>query len=282
MEVPMPRTVSVAGKEYGGQLFLIAGPCIAESEALCVEVAEKTAKLCGNLNIDYIFKASFDKANRSSISSERGPGLQKGLEMLAAVKEKAGVSVLSDIHEPGQAIEAAKVLDVLQIPAFLCRQTDLLKAAAQTEKPVNVKKGQFMAPWDMQNVVDKLRRFGASGIVLTERGSSFGYNRLVTDMTSIPLMQRLKDNEGRNYPVVIDATHSVQMPGGLGVKSGGASKFIKHIALAGLAAGADGLFLEVHTEPDKAPCDADNMLPLSSLEKLLKKALAVYKAVREQ
>jgi len=278
----MPRTVSVAGEEFGGRMFLIAGPCIAESEALCVEVAEKTAELCGKLGIDYIFKASFDKANRSSVSSERGPGLEKGLEMLAAVKEKAGVPVLSDIHEPGQAKDAAKVLDMLQIPAFLCRQTDLLEAAAKTGKPVNVKKGQFMAPWDMQNVVDKLRHYDTSGIVLTERGSSFGYNRLVTDMTSIPLMARIKDKDGRSYPVVIDATHSVQMPGGLGVKSGGAGMFIEHIALAGIAAGADGLFLEVHPKPKEALCDADNMLPLSSLEARLKKALAVYRAVREQ
>jgi 2-dehydro-3-deoxyphosphooctonate aldolase (KDO 8-P synthase) len=278
----MLRTASVAGKEFGGRLFLIAGPCIAESEALCVDVAMKTAKLCGKLGIDYIFKASFDKANRSSADSERGPGLKRGLEMLTAVKEKAGVPVLSDIHESGQAVEAAKVLDMLQIPAFLCRQTDLLEAAAKTGKPVNVKKGQFMAPWDMNNVVDKLHNYGASGIMLTERGSSFGYNRLVTDMTSIPLMQRIKDSEGHNYPVVIDATHSVQMPGGLGVKSGGASMFIEHIALAGVAAGADGLFLEVHPEPKEASCDSDNMLPLSSLEPLLKKGLAVYKAVREQ
>jgi 2-dehydro-3-deoxyphosphooctonate aldolase (KDO 8-P synthase) len=272
----MARIVSVAGKEFGGRLFLIAGPCIAESEALCVEVAGETAGLCGKLGIDYIFKASYDKANRSSGSSERGPGLEKGLEMLAAAKEKAGVPVLSDIHESGQAVEAAKVLDVLQVPAFLCRQTDLLEAAAKTGKPINVKKGQFMAPWDMQNVVDKLTSAGAAGIMLTDRGTTFGYNTLVNDMRGIPQMQEF------GHPVVIDATHSVQLPGGKGTSSGGQREFVEAIALAGIAAGADGLFLEVHPEPNKAPCDADNMLPLTSLETLLKKALAVYKAVREQ
>ncbi len=272
----MPRTVTVAGKEFGGRLFLIAGPCIAESEDLCVNVAKETAALCEKLGIDYIFKASFDKANRSSVSSERGPGLEKGFEFLATVKEKVGVPVLSDIHGPGQAAEAAKVLDVVQVPAFLCRQTDLLKAAAQTGKTVNVKKGQFMAPWDMRNVVSKLTTAGAAGIMLTDRGTSFGYNALVNDMRGIPQMQEF------GYPVVIDATHSVQLPGGKGTSSGGQREFVETIALAGVAAGVDGLFLEVHPEPDRAPCDAENMLPLSSLEKLLKKALAVYKAVREQ
>ncbi len=271
----MSRTVSVAGREFGKELFLIAGPCVVEDEALCLEVAEAASDLCEKYNVDYIFKASFDKANRSSIDSERGPGLEKGLAILSAVREKAGVPVLSDIHFPEQAEPAAQVLDILQVPAFLCRQTDLLLAAAGTGKPVNVKKGQFLAPWDMENVLKKLESGGAAGIMLTERGTCFGYNNLVTDMRAIPDMQRF------GHPVVIDATHSVQLPGGRGKSSGGQRRHVETIALAGIAAGADGLFLEIHPEPDSAPCDPENMLPLSGLDALLEKALAVYEAVRQ-
>ena len=271
----MAGIVKVAGREFGGRLFLIAGPCVAESEDLCIEVAEAVSVICQKYDVDYIFKASFDKANRSSTGSERGPGLEKGLGILAAVREKAQVPVLSDIHLPEQAQIAAPVLDMLQIPAFLSRQTDLLEAAAKSGKPVNVKKGQFLAPWDMENVVKKLEAGGSAGIMLTERGTSFGYNNLVTDMRSIPVMR------GFGCPVVIDATHSVQLPGAAGTHSGGQREFVQTIALAAIAAGADGLFVEVHPEPAKAPCDSENMLELSSLEELLRKALAVYEAARE-
>jgi 2-dehydro-3-deoxyphosphooctonate aldolase (KDO 8-P synthase) len=271
----MSGTITVTGRKFGGKLFLIGGPCVIEDEALCLSIAKEAADICNNLGIDYIFKASFDKANRSSIDSERGPGLEKGLEILKTVKEKAGVPVLTDIHLPGQAELVAQVVDILQIPAFLCRQTDLLEAAAKTGKPVNVKKGQFMAPWDMENVVKKLQSAGVAGIMLTERGSSFGYNSLVTDMRSISQMQEFE------CPVVIDATHCVQLPGGRGASSGGQREYVQAIALAAVAAGADGLFLEVHPEPDKAPCDPDSMLQLGKLEALLKKAKAVYEAVRE-
>ena len=276
----MARTVTVAGNDnFGNRLFLIAGPCLAESEELCIEVAGAASDLCDKYDIDYIFKASFDKANRSSIDSERGPGLEKGLEILSAVREKTGAPVLSDIHIPEQAAPAAEVLDVIQIPAFLCRQTDLLLAAAKTGKPVNVKKGQFMAPWDMENVVRKLEVGytevkAHSSIIITERGSTFGYNTLVTDMRNIPKMQH-------RCLVVIDATHSVQLPGGQGLVSGGESRYVGTIALAGIAAGADGLFLETHPQPEKALCDPDSMLKLENLDKLLEKAVAVYDAVRQ-
>ncbi len=270
----MTASIRIASREFGGRLFLIGGPCVIEDEALCLEVANKACEICQDLGLDYIFKASYDKANRSSIDSERGPGLQKGLEILATVKSKAGVPVLSDIHLPGQVEAASKVLDVLQVPAFLSRQTDLLAAAAKSGKPVNVKKGQFLAPWDMSNIVRKLEANRAAGIMLTERGSCFGYNNLVNDFRSIPIMKQL------GYPVVIDATHSVQLPGGLGASSGGQREHVETIALAGIAAGADGLFLEVHPAPDSAPCDSANMLPLARLEPLLRKALLVYEAVR--
>jgi 2-dehydro-3-deoxyphosphooctonate aldolase (KDO 8-P synthase) len=272
----MARIVEVAGRKIGGRMFLIAGPCIAESEELCLEVARSVSDLCAKYEIDYIFKASYDKANRSSVESERGPGLEKGLEMLAAVREKAEVPVISDVHLPREVESAARVLDMLQVPAFLCRQTDLLEAAAESGKPVNVKKGQCMAPWDMANVVQKLAAKKAAGIMLTERGSCFGYNNLVVDPRSIPEMKKLG-----KYPVVIDATHATQLPGGEGKKSGGKRRWIEPIALAALAAGADGLFLEVHPNPEKAPCDADSMLKLDDLDELLGKALAVYDAVRE-
>jgi len=271
----MAKTVDVAGQEIGAQFFLIAGPCVIESEQICIDIAGGVSDICAKLDIDYIFKSSFDKANRSSIDSFRGPGLEKGLEVLAAVKEKMGVPVLTDIHIPNQASQVASIVDVLQIPAFLCRQTDLLETAAKTGKPVNVKKGQFMAPWDMENVVTKLRQLGASGIMLTERGTSFGYNNLVTDMRSIIEMKRFGD-----CPVIIDATHCVQKPAANGKVTGGEKSWIEPIALGAIAAGADGMFLEVHPEPEKAKCDADSMLALDKLEALLNKAMAVYEAVR--
>ncbi len=246
-----------------GPLFVIAGPCVIESAELCAEVAGEMKGLCERLGLPYIFKASFDKANRTSLSSFRGPGLDEGLDVLARVKKATGVPVLTDIHEPDQAEAVAKVADILQIPAFLCRQTDLIVAAARTGRPVNIKKGQFLAPWDMRPIVEKVESEGNRTIILTERGSSFGYNNLVVDMRSIPLMRAL------GYPVVIDATHSVQKPGGLGNSTGGDRSMVPTIAKAAVAAGADGVFLEVHPDPDKSKSDAANSLALSSVGGLL-------------
>ncbi len=245
-------------------MFLIAGPCVIEGPDLCLRVAEELKAICGRLEIGFIFKASFDKANRTSLSSFRGPGLEEGLKILADVRQQMQVPVLTDIHLPEQAAPAADVLDILQIPAFLCRQTDLLTAAARTGKVVQVKKAQFLAPHDMKHVVGKLTAAGANKILLAERGSSFGYNRLVCDMTAIPQMQQF------GYPVVLDATHSTQQPGGAGDKSGGSAEMAKVLARAGIAAGADGLFIETHPQPDQALSDAASMIPLDEMESLLK------------
>ena len=260
----------------GAPLFLIAGPCVIESAELLKRVAGHMVPLARKLGMPYVFKASFDKANRSSVQSYRGVPMEDGLRMLEAVRNAFGCPVLSDIHEPVQAVLAGEVLDCLQIPAFLCRQTDLLLAAAKTGKAVNVKKGQFMAPWDMQNAVDKVTAPEAGGnanLMLTERGTSFGYNRLVSDMTSIPLMRRL------GYPVVFDATHSVQQPGGLGTASGGSREMVPTLARAAVAAGCDGVFLEVHPDPDKALSDGPNMVPLAEVEGLLRQLLALRAAL---
>ncbi|MGM9572143.1 MAG: 3-deoxy-8-phosphooctulonate synthase [bacterium] len=247
----------------GRPLALIAGPCVIESRELCFEVAETVQNITAKLGIPYLFKASFDKANRSSIHSARGPGLEEGLDILQAVKEKYALPLVSDIHEPGQAEAAAEVLDVLQIPAFLSRQTDLLVAAAKTGKTVNVKKGQFLAPWDMKNAVDKLKEAGCQDILLTERGSSFGYNNLVVDFRSLAIMRDFA-------PVVFDATHSVQLPGGGGTCSSGQRQFVSGLSRAAAALGIDALFLEVHPEPDKALCDGPNMVSLQELPELLR------------
>ncbi|MBQ9359210.1 MAG: 3-deoxy-8-phosphooctulonate synthase [Abditibacteriota bacterium] len=254
-------------------LLLIAGPCVIESLDLCRQVAAETREICGRLGINYCFKASFDKANRTSVESFRGPGLEKGLEILAAIKEEFGLPIVTDIHEPRQAERVKDVADVIQIPAFLCRQTDLILAAAETGKCVNIKKGQFCAPWDMKNSLGKARSAGNGNVMLTERGSSFGYNTLVVDMTGIPAMKAL------GAPVIIDATHSVQKPGGLGNASGGAREYIPTLLLAAMAAGADGVFMEIHPEPEKGLCDAACMFPLPRLEALLAKALRVREAV---
>jgi 2-dehydro-3-deoxyphosphooctonate aldolase (KDO 8-P synthase) len=270
----MTRTVKIANVEVGGgkPFAVIAGPCVIESEELCLEIAEKVRDLTRDLGIPYIFKASFDKANRTSGSSFRGPGLKKGLEILAKVKETIGVPVLTDVHEIGQIAEAAKVVDILQIPAFLCRQTDLIIAAAETGKPINVKKGQFLAPWDMKNVVSKVEETGNHNLLLTERGTSFGYNTLIVDMCTFPIMRAL------GYPVVFDATHSVQRPGGQGNSSGGAREFIPDLVRAGVAVGVDALFLEVHPEPEKAMSDAASMLKLSDLRGMLSVAKKIEMA----
>jgi 2-dehydro-3-deoxyphosphooctonate aldolase (KDO 8-P synthase) len=253
----------------GCPLVLIAGPCVIESEAFTLKMAEQIRKVTDRLNISLIFKSSFDKANRTSASSFRGVAMQEGLAILQKVKEQVEVPVVTDIHESYQAAIVAEVADVLQIPAFLCRQTDLLLAAAATGKTVNVKKGQFLAPWDMKQVVRKLESGGTNKILLTERGTSFGYNTLVVDFRSLPQMREL------GYPVVFDATHSVQMPGGQGDKSGGQRQFVPHLARAAAAIGIDALFMEVHEDPDNAPSDGPNMIPLAELETVLKQILSV-------
>jgi 2-dehydro-3-deoxyphosphooctonate aldolase (KDO 8-P synthase) len=248
----------------GHPLTFIGGPCVLESEEFALKMAREIRQICDRLGINYIFKSSFDKANRTSIESFRGPSLAAGLATLQRVKAEVGVPVLTDIHESNQAEIVATVVDVLQIPAFLCRQTDLLTAAAATGRAVNVKKGQFLAPWDMKNVVQKLEAGGATNILLTERGTSFGYNTLVVDFRSLPQMRAL------GYPVVFDATHSVQMPGGQGSKSGGQREFVPALARAAAAIGIDALFMEVHENPDIALSDGPNMVPLHQLEEILK------------
>ena len=250
-----------------GKMFLIAGPCVIESEDLVNEVAAKMKEITDKLGIQYVFKASFDKANRSSISSFRGPGIEKGLEILARVKEKYGVALATDIHEPWHCKVAAEVIHLLQIPAFLSRQTDLLIAAGETGKAVNIKKGQFLAPWDMKNVVKKFEEIGNKNIMLCERGASFGYNNLVVDMRGLLEMRKF------GYPVVFDATHSVQIPGGQGETSGGNSVYVYPLARAALAVGVDGIFAEVHPDPSVAKSDGPNMLKLEDVENILKHLL---------
>ncbi len=258
----------------GNPLSLIAGPCVIESEDQTLRHAEKLKSLTERLGIPFIFKSSYDKANRLSVKSYRGPGVKEGLRILKRVKEEFGLPVLSDIHCQEEADLAAEVLDVLQIPAFLCRQTDLILAAAKTGRVVNVKKGQFMAPWDMKNIVQKIESAGCQKILLTERGVSFGYNNLVSDMRSIVVMREF------GYPVIFDATHSVQLPGGAGTSSGGERQFVLPLARAAVAVGCDGLFLEVHEDPDKAPSDGPNMVDLGMLEKLLIQVKAIWLSMR--
>ncbi len=251
-------------------LFVIAGPCVIETEQICIDIAKRLVQISKKTGIPIIFKASFDKANRSSIDSFRGPGLQKGLEILAKVKQTTSLVIMTDIHEAAQAAVAAKVVDCLQVPAFLCRQTDLLLACGKTGKPVNVKKGQFMSPAEMKNVVEKIRSTGNEKILLTERGTFFGYNRLVNDMTAIPAMKKL------GCPVIFDATHSTQRPGGLGNVSAGARDMAPVLARAAVAAGADGLFLEVHTDVEKSKSDATSIMPIEWVEKLLTGCKKIY------
>ena len=255
------------------RFLLIAGPCVIESEETVMLVAERIKRIAERQNLDYCFKASFDKANRTSIYSYRGPGIEKGLRILEKVKNTFDVKVLTDIHEPWQAERVAEIVDIIQIPAFLCRQTDLLVAAAKTGKIINVKKAQFLAPWDMGNVVKKLEESGNKNIMLCERGSSFGYNNLVVDMTGIIEMKRF------GYPVVFDATHSVQKPGGKGNSTGGNRAYVEPLAKAAIAAGADALFFEVHPEPDNALSDGPNMVRLDEFENMLSHIVRVYDAV---
>ncbi len=254
--------------------FLIAGPCVIESAASTLRHARFLRSLTERLRIPFIFKSSYDKANRTSYRSFRGPGLREGLKILGRVKEQTGVRALTDVHSPEEAAQAAKVVDMIQIPAFLCRQTDLLLAAGETGKIVNIKKGQFLAPWDVEHAIRKVESTGNKRIVVTERGTSFGYNNLVSDFRSIPFMKEF------GYPVVYDATHSVQLPGGGGARSGGERQFVPTLAMAAIAAGADGLFVEVHEKPQNAKSDAATMLALEDLERLLIKLKSVYLAVR--
>jgi len=258
-----------------GRLAVIAGPCVIESKELCRTIAGTVQEICGELGLPFIFKASFDKANRTSALSFRGEGLEHGLDVLAQIKQEFGVPVLTDVHEPAQCATVAQVADVLQIPAFLSRQTDLLIAAAETGRVLNIKKGQFLAPWDAKNIVDKVVAAGSHKIMLCERGVSFGYNTLVVDMRSLPIMRSF------GYPVVFDGTHSVQQPGGQGTSSGGQREYIPHLVRAAVATGCvDALFLEVHPEPDKALSDSATMLRLSDLKELLKIASEIQKIVR--
>ncbi|MBM4285678.1 MAG: 3-deoxy-8-phosphooctulonate synthase [Deltaproteobacteria bacterium] len=259
-----------------GTLLLIAGPCVIEDAGLTLEIAQALQEHARAAGLPLIFKASYDKANRTSITSFRGPGLAGGLEILARVKEATGLPVLSDVHQVSDVVPAAEVLDVLQIPAFLCRQTDLVVAAAGTGKPVNIKKGQFLAPWDMRAVVDKARSTGNAKIFLTERGASFGYNNLVVDFRSLAIMRNL------GCPVILDVTHSVQLPGGQGSCSGGQREFVPLLARAGVAAGVDGLFMEVHPDPDKALCDGPNSWPLKDVPALWRQLAGLHEFLRGQ
>jgi 2-dehydro-3-deoxyphosphooctonate aldolase (KDO 8-P synthase) len=273
----MIKEISIGSVKIGAgrPLILIAGPCVIESESATLRHAERLMTICNGLSMPLIFKASYDKANRTSIGAFRGPGINEGLKILAKVKESLGLPVLSDIHSIEQIAPAAEVLDVLQIPAFLCRQTDLLVAAARSGRVINVKKGQFLAPWDMKNVAGKLASSGNENIILTERGASFGYNNLVVDMRSFPVMR------STGYPVVFDATHSVQLPGGQGESSGGQREFVEYLSRAAVATGIDGIFMEVHEDPDKALCDGPNSIPLSELPVLLKKLRSIDAVVKQ-
>ncbi|KXK11166.1 MAG: 3-deoxy-8-phosphooctulonate synthase [Fimbriimonadaceae bacterium] len=269
------KTFRLNDFEVGGQsLCVIAGPCLAESDDLCLRVAEEMVRHCADLGFPYIFKASFDKANRSSVATGRGDGLAAGLRRLENVKKAFGVPVTTDIHWPAQAREVAEGVDLLQIPAFLCRQSDLLQAAAETGRPVNVKKGQFLAPWDAKNIVDKLDHFGASGVLLTERGTSFGYNTLVVDMPGLEVMR------GMGVPVCFDATHSAQRPGASGQETGGVRESIPAMARAAVAVGIDAIFLEVHPDPSTALSDRATQWPLDQIRPLLEQIAAVDRAVR--
>ena len=270
------KSVNISNFEVSNEhpFFLIAGPCSIEGKNHAIDHAGKIKEICDSLNIKLVYKSSFDKANRSSSSSIRGVGLEKGLDILSAVKEIFNIPLITDVHESYQCKEVSNVVDIIQIPAFLCRQTDLLIAAAETQKVINIKKGQFLAPWDMLNVIKKVSQSGNNNILLTERGTSFGYNALVSDMRSIPQMSRF------GFPVVFDATHSVQQPGGLGVTSGGQREFVPVLSRAAISIGISGLFIEVHEDPDNAPSDGPNMLKLSELKQMLSILVKIDKIVK--
>ncbi len=274
--MPVIKSIKLGDIQIGGHkpFILIAGPCVIESKAGALAIAVQLKKITDKLGVPFVFKASYDKANRTSIDSFRGPGIIEGLKILKEIKKKLNVPVLSDVHGVEEIDRAAEVLDILQIPAFLCRQTDLVVKAAKTGKIINVKKGQFLAPWDMKSVVKKIEHSGNRHILLTERGSSFGYNNLVTDFRSIEIMRNF------GYPVIFDATHSVQQPGGLGHASGGNSEYIPLLSRCAVAAGCDGLFMETHPNPAKALSDGPNMVPLNQMERLLTQLMAIDAAVK--
>jgi len=270
------KIIKLKDFEIGGdKLTILAGPCAAESQEILDETASGLKEITQKLGINFVFKSSFDKANRSSITSYRGPGMEKGLEMLQAIKDKYDLPIVTDIHTPDQAEPTAKVADIIQIPAFLCRQTDLLVAAAKTGKIVNIKKGQFLAPEQMGSLVKKVEDSGNHNILLTDRGCSFGYNNLVVDFRAIPIMQSF------GYPVVFDATHSVQLPGAQGTCSGGDRRFVPTLAKAAMAAGANVLFFEVHPDPDKGLCDGPNMIALDKAEELFKICKEIFELIRK-
>lgn len=274
----MMKQVELNNDKIGGQagFALIAGPCVIEDEAAATEIASYLKQLTAKLKIPFVFKASYDKANRTSIHSYRGPGLQKGLKILKNIKKKTGVPVLSDVHRFEEIDAAAGVLDIMQVPAFLCRQTDFVMEIAKKAKIINVKKGQFLAPWDVANIIDKIKAAGNDNILITERGASFGYNNLVFDPRALPIMRAM------GYPVIFDATHSVQLPGGAGTASGGQRDMVPYLARAAVAAGVDGIFMEVHPDPEKALCDGANSIYLHSLEKLLKTLKKIDDAVKAE
>jgi 2-dehydro-3-deoxyphosphooctonate aldolase (KDO 8-P synthase) len=254
--------------------LIIAGPCVIESEDVTLHTAQRLKDICGSVGLPFVFKCSYDKANRTSIKSFRGPGIEKGLRILSDIKSKLNIPVISDVHSIAEVKPASEVLDALQIPAFLCRQTDLISAAAKTGKPVNIKKGQFLAPWDVKNIIEKFTAEGHHNLFITERGASFGYNNLVVDFRAFPIMRSF------GYPVIFDVTHSLQLPGGQGRSSGGQREFAEPLARAAVAVGVDGLFFEVHPEPEKALCDGPNMIKLDEVEKMLGILKAIYKLLK--
>ena len=272
----MVREIKVKNVKIGGKnpIVLIAGPCVIESESHAMSHAEKIKKICGKMGMGFIFKSSYDKANRSNMKSYRGPGIDKGLEILEKIKLELDLPILSDVHCRVELDRAKDVLDIIQIPAFLCRQTDFIREVAKTKRIVNIKKGQFLSPWDVKNIIDKIEDTGNRNIIITERGVMFGYNNLVSDFRSLEIMKEF------GYPIVYDATHSVQLPGGKGCSSGGERKFVAALSRAAAAVGCDGLFLEVHEDPDKAPCDGPNMIKLKMLEELLKDVKKIDNIIR--
>jgi 2-dehydro-3-deoxyphosphooctonate aldolase (KDO 8-P synthase) len=269
------REISIANTKLGGNnpLYIIAGPCVIESEDIAFYTAERLKVICSQVGLSLLFKSSYDKANRTSLSSFRGPGLEKGLQIFSDVRSRFGIPVISDVHSIDEVKPSSEVLDALQIPAFLCRQTDLILSASNTGKPVNIKKGQFLAPWDIKNIIDKFISTGNRSLFITERGASFGYNNLVVDFRGLPIMRAF------GYPVIFDVTHSLQLPGGLGSSSGGQKEFAEPLARAAVAAGVDGLFMEVHPDPDKALCDGPNMIPIDAVPDFLRVMKQIHNAV---
>ncbi len=274
----MTKEIKVGKIKIGGDnpLVLIAGPCVIETEDQTFQTAKRLREITSELEIPFIFKSSYDKANRTSIKSYRGPGLKKGLEILGKIKKELNIPLLIDVHKREEISAVSKVADILQIPAFLCRQTDFVLAVAKAEKPVNVKKGQFLAPWDVKNIIEKIESTGNKNILLTERGTTFGYNNLVVDMKSLPILRSF------GYPVVFDATHSVQLPGGMGMITGGNREYVPYLARAAVACGVDALFLEAHPHPDKALSDGPNMMRLKNMSKLLREVKEIDSIVRRR